>query len=121
MPLATRPNATYKVVLSTDMKLPRKQRPVFIFRYLSLVEWELVAELNDKFEVAANSTEMINLALDVIKKTLVGWETMKTPAGRQIPFNIKKLKSLIALTEMTELMQAAVAQRPSVEDKKKLD
>ena len=71
MPLATRPNATYKVVLSTDEHLPRDKQPVFIFRHLSIIEWETIAGLNDKFDMANDSKEMIDLAFDVIKRRCV--------------------------------------------------
>lgn len=121
MPLATRPNATYEIVLSTDAHLPKNKQPVFVFRYLSIIEWEDIAKLNDKFESAGNAAEMIDLAFAVIKKSLNGWRNMKMVSGTQIPFNIKKLKSMLSLQETTELMQAAVAQRPSFEDKKKFD
>ena len=121
MPLATHPNATYKIVLSTDAHLPKDKQPIFIFRYLSVIDWEEIAKLNDKFETAANSIEMIDLAFQVIKSTLCDWRNMKTKSGKAISFNPKKLKSMVTLQEATELMQAAVAQRPSFEDKKKFD
>jgi len=121
MPLATRPNQRYEIVLSTDADLPKEKRPVFVFRYLNIIEWEEIAKLNDKFESAINATEMIDLAFEVIKKTLCGWRNMKTPSGEEIPYRTEELKSMVSLQEATELMQAAVAQRPAVEDKKKLD
>ncbi|GAH55088.1 unnamed protein product [marine sediment metagenome] len=121
MPLATRPNAMYEVVLSSDAELPKENQPVFIFRYLSILEWEEIARLNDKFEKAGEATEMINLAFKVIEKTLHGWRNMKTPAGKEIAFDPKRLKSMLSLPETTELMQAAVSQRPSLMDKKKFD
>jgi len=121
MPLATRPNATYKIVLSTDRDLPKEKQPVFVFRYLSILEWEGIAQLNDKFEEAGSGVEMINLAFQVIEKTLCGWQNMKTASGKEIPYKPKKLKSMVTLQEATDLMQAAVSQAPSLEDKKKLD
>jgi len=42
------------------------------------------------------------------------------PDGEDIAFNPEKLRSMVTLQEATELMMAAVAQRPTVEDKKKL-
>lgn len=121
MPLATRPNATYEMVLSTDANLPKNKQPVFVFRHLSILEWEEIAKLSDKFEAATDSVKMIDLAFEVIEKTLVNWQNMKTTSGKKIPFKLKKLKSMVSLQEATELMQAAVSQRPSFEDKKKLD
>lgn len=121
MPLATHPNATYEIVLTTDMHLPEDERPVFVFRYLSIIEWEEIAKLNDKFESTTDAVEMINLAFEVIEKTLCGWRNMKAPDGREIGYELKKLKSMVTLGEATELMMAAVGQRPSVADKKKLD
>jgi len=103
------------------MHLPENERPVFVFRYLSIIEWEEVAKLNDKFESAVEAAEMINLAFEVIKKTLCGWRNMKAPDEQEIDYNPEKLKSMVTLGEATELMMAAVGQRPSVADKKKLD
>lgn len=121
MPLATRPNATYEVVLSTDMDLPEAERPVFIFRYVSLLEWEKIAKLDDEFQEATDAKNMIELALQVIGLTLHSWRNMKMPDGKVVSYNQKKLKSLVSMKELTELMMAAITQRPSEEDKKKLD
>lgn len=120
MPLAIRPNSTYEVVLTTDMDLSENDRPIFIFRYVNCVEWEEIAALDDEFESIKNSKKMLELTFKVIKKTLCGWRNIKTAEGREIPFNVEKLKSMVSLGEAIELMQAAVAQRPSVPDKKKL-
>lgn len=121
MPLATNPNATYELVLSTDAELPKEKQPVFIFRYLNITEWEKIAKLNDEFETSTEASQMIDLAFKVIEKTLCGWRNMKPPSGNEINFNFKKLKDMVTLAEATELMQAAVSQRPTVADKKKLD
>lgn len=121
MPLATRPNETYEIVLSTDSGLPKDERPVFIFRYLSTLDWEQIAGLNDRFEAATESKEMMKLVFEVIEKTLCGWRNMAPPGGKEIPFALNKLRGMVTLEEANELMQAAVSQRPNVEDKKKLD
>ena len=121
MPLATHPNVTFEVVLSIDEDLPKTKRPVFIFRYVSIAEWEEIAGLSDEFDEATDSKQMVDIAMQIIKKLLVTWRNMKTPSGQIITFNIKKLKSLISLKELTELMMAAVSQRPSILVKKKLD
>jgi len=109
------------MVLSTDEDLPKAKQPVFVFRYVSIAEWEEIAKLSDKFDASMDSSQMIETALQVVKKLLVGWRNIKTPAGQTITFNVKKLKSLIGLGELTELMQAAVSQRPSIAVKKKSD
>ena len=121
MPLATRVNATYEFILTTDADLPEKKRPVFIFRYISLKEWEDVANLDKQFGSTEDSQAMVDMALDIVKRSLVGWRNMVTPNGGKIAFNLKKLKNIISLPEAMELMQAVVAQMPSFEDKKKLD
>lgn len=121
MPLATHPNATYEIVLTTDAHLPKNEQPVFVFRYLNIIEWEKIAKLNDKFESTTDAVEMIDLAFQVIKKTLCGWRNMKALDKQDIGYNPEKLKSMVTLGEATELMMAAVGQRPSVADKKKLD
>lgn len=121
MPLATRPNQKYEVVLSTDVDLPKEKQPVFIFRYLSIKKWEEIANLDTAFEVAADPVMMVDIAFQAIEKTLCGWRNMRTPAGEEIPYNPKELKAMVSMLEIIELMQAAVAQRPSLEDKKKFD
>ena len=121
MPLATHPNATYEFVLSTDSHLPKDKQPIFIFRYLSVLEWGEIAKLNDRFEKAKDAAEMMDLAAKVILKTLSGWRNMIAPSGKEIPYEPEKLKSMVTLQEITELMAAAVEQRPSFDDKKKLD
>ena len=121
MPLATRPNQTYEVVLSTDSQLPKEKQPVFIFRYVNCIEWEELAKFNDEFEAIKDSQKMLDLAFRVIEKTLCGWRNMKTPEGSQINFDLKGLKAMVTLQEAAELMMAAVAQRPTVADKKKFD
>lgn len=121
MPLATRPNAKFEVVLSTDLHLPKEEQPVFIFRYTNCIEWEEIAALSDKFDASLETTEMLDLAFQVIDKTLCDWRKMKRPSGQTITFNLKKLKSMVTPAEATELMKAGVSQQPSVEDKKKLE
>ena len=119
MPLATHPNATYEVVLSTDCGLPEGGQPVFVFRYLSILDWENIAKLNDEFEASTDSPEMIKLVFAVITRTLCGWRNMVTPSGETIKYDPEQLKAMVTLQEATELMQAAVSQRPTPEDKKK--
>ena len=121
MPLVTRPNQTFEVVLSTDKKLPAEDQPVFIFRFVNCIEWEEIAKFNDEFEAVNDSQKMLDLAFAVIEKTLCGWQNMKMPAGEVINFNLKGLRALVTLQEAAELMMAAVAQRPTVDDKKKFE
>jgi len=125
MPLATNPKAIFEVVLNSDAGLPKDDQPVFIFRYLSVDEWEKLAKLNDEFDEAgkkdANPIVLINLAFKAIDMALVGWRNMKVPKGKEIPFDLGKLKSMVTVGEATELMMAAVSQRPSFGDKKKFD
>lgn len=121
MPLATRPNATFEVVLSTDEDLPKTKRPVFIFRCVNIIEWEELGKFSDEFDETKDSKKMIEAAMKVINLVLVDWRNMKMPAGQKITFNLKRLKSLLSPTELVELMKAAVSQRPSVQDKKKLN
>lgn len=120
MPLGTRPDQTYEIVLSTDMDLPEADRPVFIFRYVNVIEWEGIAALDDEFEAATNGKESIKVAFKIIEETLAGWRNMKGPDGQEVSFNIMQLRLMLSMPEVTELMMAAVAQRPNVEDKKKL-
>jgi hypothetical protein len=109
------------VVLSTDRVLPEADQPVFVFRYVSLLEWENITKLDDEFGKATAANKMINLALQTLKISLCGWRNMKPPGGEEIPYDQKKLKSLLSPKELVELMRAAITQSPGTEDKKKLD
>ena len=120
MPLATRPNQKYEFVLSTDMELPEESRPVFIFRYLNVLDWEQIAGLNDKIESTRDGKEALRLLFEVIEKTLVGWRNMKNSEGQEVEFNLMLLKSMVSMPEARELLLAAMAQMPNIEDKKKL-
>ena len=121
MPLATRPNETYDVVLCTDAHLPAGEQPVFVFRYLSVVQWKEAAKLNDQYDATKEAGELFDLAFQVIRKVLCNWRNMKEAGGKVIPYDPKKLDTLLSLQETTELMMRAVDQGPTVEDKKKLD
>jgi hypothetical protein len=115
MPLATRPDAKYKYVLKSDRDYPIDKQPVFVFKYLSCLDWETIADLSDAFEESKTGKERIRLVFEVISRTLVGWENLP------VDFDLSKLSGLLTIDEATELMQAAISQLPGIEDKKKSD
>lgn len=121
MPLILNPDSTYDVVLSTDRDKPAGEQPVFVFQYLSGRKWKKIAELSDAFDDSKNSFDTINLAFDAIRVGLTGWRNMIDPSGTEIPYDPKLLDEILTPDEAVELMQAAVSQGPSLEDKKKLD
>jgi len=115
-------DARYPVILSTDLKLPEDKQPRFIFQYLSGKRWEEISTISDQFDDVKTGGDMIRLAFKAIRVSLVGWENMIDPkTGKEIPFDPAQLDDMLIPREAIELMQAAVSQVPTNEDKKKLE
>ena len=119
MPLVLEPNATYDVVLSSDAGKPKDKQPTFIFRYLSGREWKKLAKLSDEFDQKTSGEKALDLVFRAIKMVLFGWRNMNGPDGKEIEYNPDELEAIVTPGEAVELMQAAVSQQPSIEDKKK--
>jgi len=113
MPIAINPDSTFKYVLFSDRG--KENKPAFILRYLTSRQWRKIAKMSEDFETSGGAEKVLDKALDVIKSCLVGWENMS------IEFNFDKIEDILVPVEITELMQAAISQMPTVEDKKKLD
>jgi len=121
MPLTCDPDSTYDVVLEIDKDKEPDKQPKFIFQYLTGRKWKEVANLSDAFDEAKGGAAMLDLAFDTIKVALIGWKNLTNSKGEDIPFNLNELDNILTMTEATELMQAAVSQNVTVEDKKKLE
>jgi hypothetical protein len=119
MPLILEPNATYKIVLSTDSDKPESKQPYFSFRYLNGREWLKLARLSDEFETSNKGDNTLQLVFKAIRISLIGWGNMIDIDGQEIPYDPAKLEDILIPSEAAELMQAAVAQLPSFDDKKK--
>jgi len=120
MPLTTRPNSTYDYVLSTDQDLAKDDQPVFVFKYVNVIIWQELAKAEDQFNTAGDTGKMIDIAFGIIEQVLVSWRNWTDGnTSKVIPFDRKKLKGNLTLNEMTELMQAGIAQLPTIDDKKK--
>lgn len=118
-PLALEPNATYPVVLSTDADKPKNKQPTFIFRYLSGRQWKELAKLSDEFDKKTTGEDTLSLVFKAIKMALIGWRNMIGPDGKEIKYKPDELDAIVTPNEAIELMQAAVAQQPTMQDKKK--
>jgi len=121
MPLTCNPDSTYDIVLSTDKDKEPADQPAFVFQYLTGRKWKQVANLSDEFESANSGADMLDLAFDAIKISLIGWKNLTDPQGNEIPFDLSILDDILTMTEATELMQAVVSQNVTVDDKKKLE
>ena len=121
MPTALEPNAVYEVVLESDSKKPKDVRPTFIFRYLSSRKWKEMARLSDAFEKDITGEGAIDTVFKAVKMGLASWRNMNRPDGEEIEFDADMLEDIVTPAEALELMEAAVSQLPTVEDKKKLD
>ena len=121
MPLSLSPNRHYRHVLSGDRDDSKTRLPTFVFKYLTSDRWMQVSELSDRFDKGTGGPEVMALVFEAIRATLVGWENLIDPeTDKEIPYDPDKLEGLLTLHEATELMQVAVAQSPTLEDKKKL-
>lgn len=124
MPLVLEPDSTYEYVLSNDAGKPKEKQPTFIFKYLSSRKWRELARLSDKFDKDTAGDEgdaAMDAVFEAIKMALVGWRNMTWPDGKEVEFDPDKLEDILMPDEAIELMQAAVSQLPTAEDKKKLD
>lgn len=119
MPRICDPDATFKVILLSDQG--KENPPAFIFRYASSRQWRKIAEIADRIDVGTDAGKMLDEVIAVIKKFIIGWESMTEPGGAEIVFDVEKLEDLLTPSEITEILMGAVAQIPTVEDKKKLD
>ena len=121
MPIALEPDSKYDYVLSSDASKPKDKQPTFVFKYLSARKWKELAACSDSFEKDDSGEKAMDAVFEAIKKSLIGWRNMIGPDGKEIGFDIDKLEDIVTPAEAMELMQAAVTQTPSIEDKKKSD
>ena len=122
MPIASDPNATYEFILSTDKDKPEAEQAVFVLRYLTCTKWKEVSKMYDAFTAGANDLEsQFEAAIGVISAGLVEWENLKYPDGKPVCVPESNLLDILGIEELTELMQAVLAQSVSDEDKKKLE
>jgi len=112
--LATSPGQTFEVSLEADKDKSKKNRPVFIMRVLTCNQWRSLAKMHDDFFVADESDSLAK-AFEIIKKCLVGWKNVG------VDFDFAVLGDLVSMPQVTELMQLAVGQRPTDDDRKKSD
>ena len=121
MPLVLEPKAKFEVVLDCDTHKLKEKQPTFIFKYLSSRKWKEMARLSDAFDKDDSGETAIDTVFKAIEMSLVGWRNMIDPDGSQIAFDVEALDDIVTPAEALELMQAAVSQLPTPEDKKKLD
>jgi len=116
MPILTDPRAKIEYILKSDRDRPANDQGVFIFKILTAALWKKVAAHSDAFDKSQTGAETLDCAIAVIKEVLVGWRNLK------LDFDLNKIEELLTPAEITELMQASIAQQIiTVEDKKKLD
>ena len=126
MPLATDPNRTFKVSLSSDMETPAETRPVFVYRYSTGRQWREACEFSRQIKDAKSDTEMpfdnIDQLFDRLREKLIGWENMTDPdTGEVFAFDGGRLEDILNLSEAFELLQLKLTQSPTDDDKKKLE
>ena len=117
MPIANDPAAHYDYILEGDRD--KDPAPVFVLRHLTCRQWHRAIELEGEFKQAHGVGEQLETGYKVVGLGLGGWRDMTGADGEAIPFDLEALPDLVTLGELTELMQAVLAQAIDPEDKKK--
>jgi hypothetical protein len=118
MPLILEPESTFEYVLDYDKAKPKDKQPTFIFKFLSSRKWKEIAGLSDIFDKGESGEAAVDVVFKAIRGSLTGWRNMKNPDGSEITFDADLLDDIVTPAEAVELMQAAVSQMPTAEDKK---
>jgi len=121
MPLATNPDALFTVVLESDQHLPAAEQPKFIYRYLTGLEWQEVARVQDTLEDVEDSSQLCNKIFETAATKLVGWTNIYDVNGAPILFDPKKMPEFLGILEAQELIKRLMSQHPDLDDKKKFD
>jgi len=121
MPLATNPKAMFIVVLESDQALPEDEQPKFYYHYLTGLQQMELAQKMDDLEMTETGKEAMQKVFEAAATSLVGWTNIRDIKGAAVPFDAKKLSSIMGMSEAQELIQKILVQTPSAEDKKKLD
>ncbi len=121
MPLALEPNETFEIILESDKDKPRETQPRFIYQYLTCRQWRQIARVQDEIEQQKDADAIMDKIFSAATTNLIGWVNMVHPQSGPIPFDANKLEDLVGLAEAQELIVKLISQRPSPEDKKKLD
>jgi len=121
MPITLDPQTTYPVVLATDRA--KKHPPTFIYRYLNGRQWKKLAAVSDDLDQMITGVGAIDAVYRIIEVGLVGWENLNNRADEPIIFDKDHLEldEILTPAEAVEIMQAIMAQTPSIDDKKKLE
>jgi hypothetical protein len=104
MPISLQPGRTFRITLDSDKDTP-DPKPAFIFRVVSMAEFEDLGDLHDQLENLKRNKPDATMrdAMDLMAKTIsfamVGWENMGS-FGDYAP---GKLKQVLSLGEGQEL------------------
>lgn len=121
MPLALNPNRKFAVVLESDKELPEKERPTFLFRYVTVFQWQDLADSINKIQPESMSEiQYADQVLNLLFGSLIGWENITDPETKKpIPFSRKNAKRILTFGEINELMNKMANQNMEIEDIKK--
>jgi len=126
MPALTNPNSRFKLSLEVDENI--RPLPAFIFRPLSFAEVEMLDDLEEQVKVIrskknqteSDRVEVLTIMFDGLFMGLVGWENIKDANGKTIAFSREKLKEILTLSEVIELVvKVGARQSPDLQFKKK--
>lgn len=118
MPLATNPNAIYELVLDSDKDIDKKERPKFLYRYLTGSQQIELTVLMDKIEDTGTGEYALNQIFKAASIGLIGWDNIRDDRGELIPFAIDKLKDVVGMMEAIELSRKVLEQRPTLNELK---
>jgi hypothetical protein len=113
MPILTDPRAKIRYVLLSDRDRAENEQAVFMLKVLSTAQWKELSKLSDEFEKATNGEQTLDCAIEIIKTVFSGVENLAD-------FSMEKIEEFLTPSEITELMQACIAQQViTVDDRKK--
>lgn len=105
MPIALDKGRTFDVVLKTDQAKPKGKQPTFVFRYLTVAEWQRVLDLAS---ADGDPKQMMSMLVNAIGIGLVDWRRMVGLDGEAIKFDPATLPELLTIGEMKELVDELV-------------
>lgn len=108
MPRCLDPGSNFELYLDSDADKPESDRPVFVFRVLSMGEWMDAEGGADK--------KFIQAAIDILRSALVGWRNMVRD-GQAVEFDRQQLPYVVDAMQVVELLEKL---QLSYTDKKKL-
>lgn len=110
MSLAANPNATYEVTLESDAAMPQAERPVFVVRHMTAMQWLDYCDFADNKPAleALDARGLIVNLFGLLAKRLCGWRNVRNPddSGKPLAFDAARLASVLSIEDAWDLYYA---------------